>query len=333
MVLFFSFLAAISSIHTVTSTLRIAIETTASSLDCSSLPDTGPCDGLFSNYFYNTSSALCEPFEYGGCQGNANNYQTKQECIDSCFETDNCLLPASAGFGRAIYQRYYYDHDSKRCQTFTFGGGPVVNMNNFETEEDCAVFGNQCVAATSDFPICGGFDHCIVYSHDNGCNKCECCDATQSVSECNFVNPTCESNVCLGVFIELCMECEDGYEIVDGQCNATLTTNIPTIVPTAIPTSNPTTQPTTARPTAQPTTERPTVYTTKEPTPAEIETCGGFAHCIAYTNGCNECSCRGSISFCGGKLCGSYGDSACTECIDEYVLIDGECQLDLGLFS
>merc|ERR1719461_1228445 len=106
---------------------------------------------------------------------------------------------------------------------------------------------------------------------------------------------------------------------------------MPTTVPTVVPSSNPTQQPITARPTTEPITGRPTEDTTEAPTPTEIETCGGFAHCVAYTNGCNDCSCRGSISFCGGKLCNSYGESVCTECKDGYVLIDGECQLDLDL--
>lgn len=39
---------------------------------------------------------MCKPFSYGGCQGNANNFQTKKECVWQCGGEGSFprLLPA-----------------------------------------------------------------------------------------------------------------------------------------------------------------------------------------------------------------------------------------------
>ena len=44
--------------------------------------DRGPCSGNFPKYFYNGSS--CERFKYGGCEGNVNNFDTLEECHQTC---------------------------------------------------------------------------------------------------------------------------------------------------------------------------------------------------------------------------------------------------------
>merc|ERR1712136_262823 len=40
----------------------------------------GPCRASFPRFFYNSSSGKCERFTYGGCQGNAINFNTIEEC-------------------------------------------------------------------------------------------------------------------------------------------------------------------------------------------------------------------------------------------------------------
>lgn len=46
--------------------------------------DPGPCRGSFQKYYYNTGSGSCDPFIYGGCKGNSNNFMTMQECEAEC---------------------------------------------------------------------------------------------------------------------------------------------------------------------------------------------------------------------------------------------------------
>ena len=55
--------------------------------DVCSLPAvSGPCLAYFPRYYYNSNSGQCEKFVYGGCQGNANNFKTLEDCQDACAE-------------------------------------------------------------------------------------------------------------------------------------------------------------------------------------------------------------------------------------------------------
>ena len=54
-------------------------------IDICSLPsDTGPCRASHTNYFHNSETGLCEEFTYGGCDGNANNFDTLASCQEEC---------------------------------------------------------------------------------------------------------------------------------------------------------------------------------------------------------------------------------------------------------
>ena len=53
---------------------------------CALEPETGPCEALFKRFFHNATSGQCEMFVYGGCQGNANNFESLEECQSTCGE-------------------------------------------------------------------------------------------------------------------------------------------------------------------------------------------------------------------------------------------------------
>ncbi|VDI13304.1 Hypothetical predicted protein [Mytilus galloprovincialis] len=46
----------------------------------------GPCYDFTMKHFFNTSSSKCEPFWYGGCKGNQNNFQSDEECQAACVQ-------------------------------------------------------------------------------------------------------------------------------------------------------------------------------------------------------------------------------------------------------
>lgn len=48
------------------------------------MKDPGPCDGSERRYYFNTMTGACEEFEYGGCAGNKNRFETKEECLRAC---------------------------------------------------------------------------------------------------------------------------------------------------------------------------------------------------------------------------------------------------------
>uniref|UniRef100_A0A8C6Y2X0 Uncharacterized protein n=1 Tax=Naja naja TaxID=35670 RepID=A0A8C6Y2X0_NAJNA len=48
--------------------------------------DPGPCRAKKTRFYYNSDSKQCEKFTYGGCHGNANNFETKDKCHYTCVE-------------------------------------------------------------------------------------------------------------------------------------------------------------------------------------------------------------------------------------------------------
>lgn len=54
---------------------------------CAMKADDGPCKAIHIRYFFNIKSRKCEEFEYGGCHGNENNFQTLEECQKKCVVT------------------------------------------------------------------------------------------------------------------------------------------------------------------------------------------------------------------------------------------------------
>uniref|UniRef100_A0A3Q3K761 BPTI/Kunitz inhibitor domain-containing protein n=1 Tax=Monopterus albus TaxID=43700 RepID=A0A3Q3K761_MONAL len=40
----------------------------------------GPCRARFPSYFFNMATMQCEPFYYGGCQGNPNRFKDPTSC-------------------------------------------------------------------------------------------------------------------------------------------------------------------------------------------------------------------------------------------------------------
>ncbi|CAK9303422.1 unnamed protein product [Gordionus sp. m RMFG-2023] len=51
---------------------------------CYLAAETGNCRAYFLNYYYDSDSKSCKEFIYGGCGGNANNFWSKEECINRC---------------------------------------------------------------------------------------------------------------------------------------------------------------------------------------------------------------------------------------------------------
>ncbi|XP_026133178.1 WAP, Kazal, immunoglobulin, Kunitz and NTR domain-containing protein 2 [Carassius auratus] len=44
----------------------------------------GPCKAYEPRWAYSGSQRQCQPFVYGGCKGNENNFKTKDACLDAC---------------------------------------------------------------------------------------------------------------------------------------------------------------------------------------------------------------------------------------------------------
>merc|ERR1712154_217382 len=52
---------------------------------CVEAPVQGMCKGRFLRWYFDAASAQCREFFYGGCDGIANNYKTKTDCMINCI--------------------------------------------------------------------------------------------------------------------------------------------------------------------------------------------------------------------------------------------------------
>ncbi|XP_050510138.1 papilin isoform X5 [Diabrotica virgifera virgifera] len=113
----------------------------------------GPCEGYYQKYYYDKELKTCTPFIYGGCLGNNNRFETREECMDLCAQDqvqDPCQQKKDPGPCEGKHQRFYYDKELAQCQEFTYGGCKG-NNNNFVTIEACK---QQCAPAGERKDIC-----------------------------------------------------------------------------------------------------------------------------------------------------------------------------------
>nr|QSI83994.1 kunitz peptide [Calliophis bivirgatus] len=52
---------------------------------CKLAPDEGLCKAYMLSFFYHPNFNKCVKFIYGGCGGNANRFETIEECKRTCF--------------------------------------------------------------------------------------------------------------------------------------------------------------------------------------------------------------------------------------------------------
>ncbi|KAK2904766.1 hypothetical protein Q8A67_006565 [Cirrhinus molitorella] len=115
---------------------------------CALKKDEGPCKAIKDRFYFDTDTGRCEPFEYGGCQGNANNFETRQDCEEMCLVKEDkspCHLEDEPGPCRGLVPRYFFDNKSKECKRF-FYGGCFGNANNFKTIKQCH---ERCLPASN----------------------------------------------------------------------------------------------------------------------------------------------------------------------------------------
>lgn len=54
---------------------------------CRLPPAPGPCRAAIHQWYYNPKKQRCSQFMYGGCGGNDNNFNSKDDCKAACMRT------------------------------------------------------------------------------------------------------------------------------------------------------------------------------------------------------------------------------------------------------
>ncbi|XP_007994854.1 kunitz-type protease inhibitor 2 isoform X2 [Chlorocebus sabaeus] len=97
----------------------------------------GRCRASMPRWWYNVTDGSCQLFVYGGCDGNSNNYMSKEECLKKCAAvTEYCAAKAVTGPCRASFPRWYFDVERNSCNNFIYGGCRG-NKNSYRSEEAC----------------------------------------------------------------------------------------------------------------------------------------------------------------------------------------------------
>ncbi|KAK0412851.1 hypothetical protein QR680_006447 [Steinernema hermaphroditum] len=108
--------------------------------------DSGPCTDAVSQWYFSKQDGECRKFTFGGCRGNGNRFDTKEQCEKKCvvksqnlvmFEPKKvCTQPFEKGPCSASEEQFYFDFNSGRCRSFTYGGCEG-NSNRFDSKDIC----------------------------------------------------------------------------------------------------------------------------------------------------------------------------------------------------
>ncbi|XP_008684471.1 tissue factor pathway inhibitor 2 isoform X1 [Ursus americanus] len=106
-------------------------------------PDVGPCRARIPSYYYDRYTQSCRIFFYGGCEGNANNFDTLEDCNEACSRIEKvpkiCRLEVSEGQCGVRTGEYFFNLSSMTCEKFV-SGGCHNNKNRFPDKDTCMGF-------------------------------------------------------------------------------------------------------------------------------------------------------------------------------------------------
>jgi hypothetical protein len=73
--------------------------------------EVGPCDAAIPRFAFDAATGKCEPFSYGGCEGNANNFMQQADCQRWC-EAQSCPDHLQTD---TVYKVYALNRPERAC--------------------------------------------------------------------------------------------------------------------------------------------------------------------------------------------------------------------------
>ncbi|VDK66417.1 unnamed protein product [Anisakis simplex] len=121
--------------------------------------DSGPCTDPVTQWYFDPDEHVCKQFTYGGCRGNGNRFDSREQCEKRCSPQSQdlvaidservCMLPFEAGRCRESYRKWYFDKAVGYCRMFVYSGCDG-NENRFDTEAECR---QACSSLASRYAI------------------------------------------------------------------------------------------------------------------------------------------------------------------------------------
>jgi len=111
---------------------------------CFISPRHGFCNAQVIRWYYSRWDNVCKPYNYTGCGGNNNKFNSFNECTKSCPPVKNlgsggrCSRLRDRGSCETATTRFFFDTYSNRCIRFSACPGPAIAENNFASHQDCA---------------------------------------------------------------------------------------------------------------------------------------------------------------------------------------------------
>ena len=99
----------------------------------------GPCTENKPAWYFDYKTGQCSGFTYGGCEGNANRFQSEEQCQRQCGKFKNqdvCSFEKDFGPCLGRFKKYFYNQNLNLCEEFTFGGCEG-NGNRFSSITEC----------------------------------------------------------------------------------------------------------------------------------------------------------------------------------------------------
>jgi hypothetical protein len=156
---------------------------------CDQPIDVGPCDAAIPRWAWDGMLGGCVQFSYGGCQGNANNFDSPVACLQACAVGADGSVGVACKVGDVVFADGTGNiADPHSCNTCTCMEGQLAC-----TEIGCP---SECPpnrAPSTGCAACGPVDQCLIVEH--GC-LLVCSDSSQCTGESAT---QCFDGLCRGV--------------------------------------------------------------------------------------------------------------------------------------
>ncbi|KAH3859208.1 hypothetical protein DPMN_101924 [Dreissena polymorpha] len=130
---------------------------------------------------------MCRAFNYGGCEGNSNNFASNTLCMSACGNSSCPVynLPDVTGPCKAAFPRYFYNAQTCKCEDFIYGGC-AGNGNRYETIEDCYAVSGSVTCPVCNLPPNRGPCKAMLERWYFDASSCKCKQFTYGGCEGNF---------------------------------------------------------------------------------------------------------------------------------------------------